>query len=502
MASSPTSAVSVNLSSLLFREASTGDDADKSKQRIAGACYTGPIRVVNNTNTSNAVAHGRGVVATRNIEAGECLFVTPPVVTANVKDVTKLWKERILSVGVGAGSGSESSETKLVEQLSEQVLVQEMERVLQETPDTARSFLALMGASDSNGNDNIPSIECLLGKDNVATAVDVDPTGILQEDLRQIVRRNAFGPDFRTFDYIERRWRHDPADATDTDTEESFFVPTRLLGMYPLAAMLNHSCVPNAVRVFSGEIMVAHANTNIAAGEEIVWSYLPPTQPYPVRSDTLKNHYGFECNCQRCALEGAAWKGPNAELLQESYESVAPLNRSNLDISLLNQGIDALESAVQKLQDDILGKSSFSNELRRYLRVGYMHLYINFLNAALKAVPVNANSADDATATNTRLLGMCMELHFAFCECHNASTEHLSILHLCYELIASVHTAAVDKTKTLPKLQFWTEQMKRAHMIRYGSLGNNLDSVRKVMHHTRTVLRNRDGMESVKYHFI
>jgi hypothetical protein len=247
-------------------------------------------------------------------------------------------------------------------------------------------------------------------------------------------------------------------------------------------------------------MMVAHANTNITAGQEIVWSYLPPTQPYPVRSDTLKNRYGFECTCERCVVEEAAWnKGPCAELLQESCKSVASWNQVNLDISLQNQGSDSLASAVQKLQDDILGNSSFSNELRRYLRVGYMHLYINFLNATLATVPVNPA---DANAMKERLLGTCMELHFAFCECHNASTEHLSILHLCYELVAFMHTAAVDKTNTPPKLQFWTEQMKQAHMIRYGNLGNDLDSVRKVMHHTRTVLRNRDGMESVKYHFI
>lgn len=494
-------AVTVNLSSLLFREAST-DDTDK----IAEACYTGPIRVVTSrTSNAVAVAHGRGVVATRDIQAGECLFVTPPVVTANVEQVTKLWKERV---------GSGSSENKLVEQLSEQVLVQEMERVLRETPDKARTFLALMGASDSDVTTTTDtSMECLLGnadKEDVATAID--PTSISQEDLRQIVRRNAFGPDFRTFDYIERRWRQDAATDTTTDaatcgTEGSFFLPTRLLGMYPLAAMLNHSCVPNAVRVFTGEIMVAHANANISAGEEIVWSYLPPTQPYPVRSDTLKNQYGFECHCQRCVVEEAAWKGPCAELLQESCDSLAPLNRSNLDTSLLNQGVDVLESAVQKLQDDILGNVSFSNELRRYLRVGYMHLYINYLNAALAAVPndnanANDNALDAATATKERLVGTCMELHFAFCECHNASTEHLSILHLCYELVGSVHTTAADQTKTLPKLKFWTEQIRRAIMIRYGSLGNDLDSVRKVMQHTRTVLRNRDGMESVKYHFI
>jgi hypothetical protein len=275
--------------------------------------------------------------------------------------------------------------------------------------------------------------------------VDVDPTATMvsQEDLRQIVRRNAFGPDFRTFDYIERRWRQDVATATaSTDnandaestsasasTGDSLFTPTRLLGMYPLAAMLNHSCVPNAVRVFSGETMLAHANANIKAGQEIVWSYLPPTQPYPVRSETLKNRYGFECTCERCVVEQAAWKGPFAELLQESYESVSSLNQLNLEISLKNQGsADSLQSAIQKLQGDILENTNFSNELRRYMRVGYMHLYINFLNAALASVPV---SPDDATAMKERLLNTCMELHFAFCSCHNASTEHLSVRATC-----------------------------------------------------------------------
>jgi hypothetical protein len=431
--------IDVNLSSLLFREAST-NDANKT----AKAYYTGPIRVVTHTTNPN-VQHGRGVVATRDIQAGECLFVTPPVVTANVQQVTQLWKLKekegqVDGVG-GAGAGSSESETKLVEQLSEQVLVQEMERALRETPEKARSFLALMGASDSDGSgDNVTSMERLLGNDPESSADNeekdvaaVDPTRISKEDLCQIVRRNAFGPDFRTFDFIEKRWRQDAADnadaATEGGTQESFYKPSRLLGMYPLAAMLNHSCVPNAIRVFSGDVMVAHANTNIVKGQEIVWSYLPPTQPYPVRSDTLQNRYGFECACERCVLEKSAWNnkdtsGANAELLQESYEFVAPLNQSNLDISLPNQGHDALTCAVQKLQDDVLSNKSFSNELKRYLRVGYMHLYMNYLNASLAAVPANV---EDATAVKQQLLGTCMELHFAFCECHNASTEHLSV---------------------------------------------------------------------------
>jgi hypothetical protein len=61
---------------------------------------------------------------------------------------------------------------------------------------------------------------------------------------------------------------------------------------------------------------------------------------------------------------------------------------------------------------------------------------------------------------------------------------------------------ALDKSKTLPKLKFWTEQLKRAVMIRYGSLGDNVDSVRNAMQHSRVVLRNRNGMDLASHKFI
>jgi len=76
------------------------------------------------------------------------------------------------------------------------------------------------------------------------------------------------------------------------------------------------------------------------------------------------------------------------------------------------------------------------------------------------------------------------------------------ILHLCYEIMGMLHTAATDQSKKVQKLRFWTEQVKRACMIRYGSLGNDIESVRKVMQHTRQVVRNQDGFHQAKYPFI
>ena len=65
-----------------------------------------------------------------------------------------------------------------------------------------------------------------------------------------------------------------------------------------------------------------------------------------------------------------------------------------------------------------------------------------------------------------------------------------------------LHTLAGDKTKTLSKVRFWTEQLKRAVQIRYGALGNDLEQVRRAMQHSKTVLRNQQGLESVQFRFI
>lgn len=98
-----------------------------------------------------------------------------------------------------------------------------------------------------------------------------------------------------------------------------------------------------------------------------------------------------------------------------------------------------------------------------------------------------------------------MNLHFAFVSFHNASTEHLSVLHLCYELAAAISIGTKDaeeKARAAKKIAFWTEQLKIAHQVRYGELGNDIASVREAMKHTRLVLRNRDGMQSARWGFI
>jgi hypothetical protein len=51
-------------------------------------------------------------------------------------------------------------------------------------------------------------------------------------------------------------------------------------------------------------------------------------------------------------------------------------------------------------------------------------------------------------------------------------------------------------------IRFWTDQLKRAILVRYGSVGNDIHVVRRLLQHTRTVLRNPNGMDRVEEKFI
>ena len=74
------------------------------------------------------------------------------------------------------------------------------------------------------------------------------------------------------------------------------------------------------------------------------------------------------------------------------------------------------------------------------------------------------------------------------------------ILHLCYELVAS--QAKSDPSQAQSKLRFWTEQLKKAHMLRYGNLGQGIHNVRRVMQHSRLLLRQAKGWQVAEYSFL
>lgn len=281
----------------------------------------------------------------------------------------------------------------------------------------------------------------------------------------------AFGPDFITYDKIQSQW-----------SANLRYTPPNILGVFPLAAMINHSCIPNAVRTFSNGCMVAHTCQAVPAGKEILWSYIPPTQVLIDRRRALKKRHGFLCKCERCMVEAKELRKDLLPTnLKEALDEANKWNESMLDISRTDETSKRqLCAAFIHLEDTIFGSKSLSNEVKRHLRVGYTNMHFNYFNTMLTA----ARQPPQQQNVQELVLQSATQLHFAYCSSNNTSTEHISVLHLCYELASTAGGS---------NIKFWTETMKRAHMTRYGALGLNVTSVRNCMVHTRTILRRRDG---------
>ena len=98
----------------------------------------------------------------------------------------------------------------------------------------------------------------------------------------------------------------------------------------------------------------------------------------------------------------------------------------------------------------------------------------------------NATLSQENDDSIKQTLQMATQLHFSFVSCNNASTEHLSILHFCYDLATMLRTNAMKEndsdatSRSMTQIRFWTEQLKRAHMVRFGELGEELENVREV----------------------
>ena len=75
--------------------------------------------------------------------------------------------------------------------------------------------------------------------------------------------------------------------------------------VYPLGALLNHSCAPNCLLRYNFDgktpIMEIVAARDIAEGEELTHSYVELVSPKETRGKSLKEIFGFDCHCERCA---------------------------------------------------------------------------------------------------------------------------------------------------------------------------------------------------------
>ena len=410
-------------------------------------------------------------------------------------------------------------------------------------------FRQKLRASGAVGNEN---------NDSSSTSIN-DIRELDENTILHIIRRNAFGPDFHNYDRIAHCWSMKRGMSTDNVNSNNSIYYNRILGAYPLAAMINHSCCPNSVKVFSRipnittslngdnnssnatstdrEVMIVHANTNIPKGTEITWSYLPSSTPYSIRHEALITKYGFVCQCNRCIKEEMVYTNqPNfSTMLSTLTQSHQGEDTEAISESVV-LNLEAYFVTPSTTTNSISPPSIIPNETQRFLRAGYSQYYINYINTLLQQQQQQHQSLLDNNNNENKkegkfdidhLVQIVTNLHFAFVTSNNASTEHISILHVCYDLAVHLRTLAINNStrgdggsnnnnndddtnnrnnnevvKCTKRVHFWTDQLKRVHMIRYGKLGEDIENVRNVMKHTKLVLRNRNGWYMTRDCFI
>lgn len=91
-----------------------------------------------------------------------------------------------------------------------------------------------------------------------------------------------------------------------------------------IVSKFNHSCLPNCERIDwlgandsgeKGSVRVeVRAVDNLDEGQELTISYFPINSPLEERRKKLATEYGFHCSCKRCEVEGRArYSGANEE---------------------------------------------------------------------------------------------------------------------------------------------------------------------------------------------
>lgn len=131
------------------------------------------------------------------------------------------------------------------------------------------------------------------------------------------------------------------------------------VGLYPAACLLNHSCAPSCCLSWSdsGRVLHVRAITDVAAGEELTYSYLAEEQlyaPFEERAALLRLVHRFELapTAERRAAELACsgWGGMDDGLAGRARAAIAAAHRATAaaDTTTLRAALEALETFISR----------------------------------------------------------------------------------------------------------------------------------------------------------
>ncbi|CAK1356573.1 hypothetical protein CB0940_12129 [Cercospora beticola] len=223
-----------------------------AKSRVDAASFS------NNTSARDSSLGGRGLFATKDIEAGEIALCE--------KAFCVVWSHEA-EAWSAMTYDARDDKIRVFPAGMTQVLVQK----LLNNPSQIERLMSLFGDYKSIGNEVISTED--------GPVVDTF-------QIHDIVCRNAFGPGA-----ISSGGNYGQEDVRTAST-----------GLWITAAYVNHSCVSNAAKEYVGDLMILRATRDIKEGEEITHTY-SDVPDYDSRAAVLQTTWGFECQCALCEAE-------------------------------------------------------------------------------------------------------------------------------------------------------------------------------------------------------
>ncbi|CAE7199831.1 SMYD3 [Symbiodinium natans] len=104
-------------------------------------------------------------------------------------------------------------------------------------------------------------------------------------------------------------------------------IEEKLWGLWPLAAVMNHSCRPNASFTFVGDVIICRAARDLEMGDEICCNYVRVDRPAMLRRRELQSQYMFVCSCPRCTLEEAFMPDSKAQEFRDKIKKLSKAPR-------------------------------------------------------------------------------------------------------------------------------------------------------------------------------
>ncbi|KAF9202205.1 hypothetical protein BGZ49_007599 [Haplosporangium sp. Z 27] len=114
-------------------------------------------------------------------------------------------------------------------------------------------------------------------------------------------------------------------------------------GTFPIGALFNHSCRPNAIVMYEGKVQIVRALEDIEVGQEVCTSYVDNGVQRAERRQLLREKYFFDCLCPRCHDES-----------QESQEEDSTAEKINASPN--KTGFRILDELIEGSQDGADGK--------------------------------------------------------------------------------------------------------------------------------------------------